>query len=121
MHRGESLPRVVGPEWDQVERSSPTPIEVLARSPAACAYGARSESDASYYVARSHAGVFDAGTEGWICALPDASCPHQAPGPLASRVIGAATRNILEAFARGPAGPAHPAIEYVTGPGPWLR
>jgi len=117
VHRGESLPGVVGPESDQVEVSSPTPrpVEVLARSPAACAYGSTTESDVSYYVARSRAGVFDAGTEGWVCALPGARCSDQAPGPLARRVIEAATRNILDAFAHGPAGLAHPAVDYVTG------
>ena len=116
---GEALPGLVGPEVDQVNPAEPTPrpIEVLARSPVSCG-AAPSYSDVTYYVAGSGAGVFDAGTEDWICALPEAAdCPAPAPPPAARRAIRAATANILTAFAAGPAGRIHPARELIPGTG----
>ena len=117
VHAGESLPGLVGPEFDQVNPSEPTPrpIEVLARSPVSCG-AAPTYSDVSYYVAASGAGVFDAGTEDWICALPAAGCLAAAP-PAVRRAIQAATANILIAFAAGPAGRAHPARELIPSTG----
>ncbi len=117
--RGTSLPGLVGVEFDTVNLSEPTPrpIEVFARSPENC-YGQPVESDVTYYVARSRAGVFDAGTEDWACALPTigmaAKCPPQAERPPVQRVIEAATRNILAAFSRGPAGREYPARDFLT-------
>ena len=118
VHAGEVLPGLVGPEFDQVNPAEPTPrpIEVLARSPVSCG-AAPTYSDVSYYVAASGAGVFDAGTEDWICALPVAAgCPAPAP-PAVRRAIQAATANILTAFAVGPAGRAHPARELIPSTG----
>ena len=113
LHAGESLPGLVGPEFDQVNPAEPTPrpIEVLARSPVSCG-AAPTYSDVSYYVAASGAGVFDAGTEDWMCALPAAACP-MAAAPAVQRAIEAATANILTAFGAGPAGRAHPAHELI--------
>ena len=89
---------------------------MLARSPVSCG-AAPTYSDVSYYVAASGAGVFDAGTEDWICALPVAAgCPAPAP-PAVQRAIQAATANILTAFAAGPAGRAHPAQELIPSTG----
>jgi hypothetical protein len=116
VRRGEPLPGLVGPEFDQVNPSEPTPrpIEVLARSPVSCG-AAPTYSDVTYYVAASGAGVFAAGTEDWICALPEAAdCPAPVQPPV-RRAIQAATANILTAFAAGPAGRAHPARELIPG------
>ncbi len=114
VYRNEALPGLVGPEFDQVnpEEPTPRPIEVLARSPVSCG-APLTYSDVSYYVAGSGAGVFDAGTEDWICGLPYAAgCPDSVP-PAARRAIQAATANILRAFGAGPAGRAHPARELI--------
>ncbi|MBV9445686.1 MAG: hypothetical protein JO345_07305 [Streptosporangiaceae bacterium] len=113
--QGQQLPGLVGPEFDQVNTDAPTPhpIEVIARTPVSCGAPA-TYSDVSYYVAASHAGVFDSGTEDWICALPYAECG--VPGvtkPLVQRAVEAATANVLTAFAAGPAGRAHPAQELI--------
>jgi hypothetical protein len=120
VHGGESLPGLVGPEFDQVNPAEPTPrpIEVLARSPVSCG-AAPTYSDVTYYVAASGAGVFGSGTEDWICALPAATdCPASGVGqPTVRRAVEAATANILRAFAAGPAGRAHPAQELIPGTG----
>lgn len=113
--QGTRLPGLVGPEFDVVSPSGPTPrpIEILARSPEYCdGYAAR--GDVTYYVAGSGAGVFDAGTEGWICGLPTLAmatsfCPRHSVRPPTAQVIETATRNILRVFSGGPAGREHPA------------
>jgi hypothetical protein len=120
VHQGESLPGLVGPEVDQVNPFEPTPrpLEVIAQSPVSCG-ATPSYSDVTYYVAASGAGVFDSGTEDWVCALPYAA-DCQAAGadlPAVRRAVEAATVNILRAFAAGPAGRAHPATELIPGTG----
>ena len=113
LRRGQELPGLVGPEFDQVNPEEPTPhpIEVIARTPVSCG-APPTYSDVSYYVARSKAGVFDAGTEDWICALPGATCDVRGvTEPAVQRAVQAATANVLTAFAAGPAGRAHPAHE----------
>ena len=90
VHAGASLPGLVGPEFDQVNPAEPTPrpIEVLARSPVSCG-AAPTYSDVSYYVAAGGAGVFDAGTEDWMCALPEAAgLPGARPARGAARHPG---------------------------------
>lgn len=107
VRRGQSLPGMVGPESDHVSSSGPTPhgLTVLAHSPVSCAFGAPTTADVTYYAAPSGAGVFDSGTEGWVCALRAGACP-QTPPPPVQQVIQRATATILRTFARGPAGPA---------------
>ncbi len=121
-HQGTVVPGVVGLEFDAVKPPGPTPrpIEIFARSPEHC-HGHAAEGDVTYYVARSGTGVFDAGTEGWSCGLPTVAvatsfCPHQSAQPPAPQVIETATRNILLAFSRGPAGREHPARDFLTSP-----
>jgi len=119
VHLDEELPGLVGPEFDQVNPAEPTPhpIEVIARTPVSCG-APPTYTDVSYYVAHSGAGVFDAGTEDWVCALPGAGCT--APfvyDHTTQRVIEAATANILTAFAAGPAGRTHPARQLIPSSG----
>ncbi len=53
------------------------------------------------------AGGFDSGTSAWICGLtPTCTRGHTAS---ARAIITQVTTNLLEAFAAGPAGQAHPA------------
>ncbi|HEY3604938.1 MAG TPA: N,N-dimethylformamidase beta subunit family domain-containing protein [Sporichthyaceae bacterium] len=112
VHDGQQLRGVVGIEYNHVDLNWPTPrpIEILAHSPSTCA-GRPSHADASYHVEKSGAGVFDAGTMRWVCALRHCGPKTDASsGPILSR----ATLNILRAFAAGPAGVAHPAKDFTT-------
>jgi len=119
---GTRLPAMVGNEYERVDLSVPTPrpIEVLFHSPLTC-QGRPDFADTSYYTVPSGAAVFSSGTQYWICGL-DPGCPRAGPadGPT-HRVLGAITTRLLEAFARGPAGPTHPArdnpAELHIGPG----
>jgi len=120
---GISLPGLIGHEFDTVDLSQPTPrpIEILARSPQACAGSGRAvPADVTYYVAASGAGVLNVGTENWSCGLPTVArvtdrCLTTSPPAVVVRVIERATRNILQTFARGPSGRAYPARDFLTG------
>src|SRR5882757_1401380 len=110
VHNGQQLRGVVGIEYNHISLNWPTPrpIEILAHSPSTCA-GRPSFADASYHVEPSGAGVFDAGTMRWVCALRHCGPKtDDSSGPILSR----ATLNILRAFAAGPAGKAHPAKDF---------
>ena len=109
VHNGQSLPGLVGNEYERVDLAVPTPrpIQVLFHSPVTC--GGRADfADASYYTTPSGAAVFSAGTQYWICAL-DAGCPEDHADPVAHTAITAITERLLRAYAAGPAGNAHPA------------
>ncbi len=112
---GMQLPGLVGPETDAVQLGYPTPrpIEVLLHSPTHCPNDTPTHADASYYVARSGAGVFDAGTIDWVCAI-DAECYGSGP---TQRVVRQVTDNLLTAFARGPVGRTHPAHDNLAALG----
>lgn len=96
---GTRLPGLIGPETDSIQRGYPVPPGVIdvMHSPAACADGGPAYADATYYVSKSGAGVFNAGTIGWVCALG----PCQPPPPTTAD-IALITRIVLTRFAQGP-------------------
>jgi hypothetical protein len=107
---GTSFPGLVGPEYDRVVdiATTPHPIEVLSHSPLSC-QGTGSYQESAYYTVASGAGVFDAATMRWECALGSQCSAHF--GPAARAFVRRATLNLLTAFARGPVGRAHPAAD----------
>lgn len=108
---GQVLPGLIGNEYEQVDLGVPTPrpIEVLFHSPVTCDKRP-GFSDASYYTTPSGAAVFSAGTQYWICGL-DPACPNGGKNPVVAQAIGGITTRLLTAFAAGPAGRAHPAVD----------
>jgi hypothetical protein len=106
---GDRLTGLVGAEYDQVTPSAPTPrpIEVLFHSPVTCT-GHRQFSDTAYYTTASGAGVFASGTSSWICGLVPECTFHPSDQRLVDTVT-TITTTLLQAFAAGPAGKAHPA------------
>ncbi|HET6876019.1 MAG TPA: N,N-dimethylformamidase beta subunit family domain-containing protein [Jatrophihabitans sp.] len=117
VYAGQMLPGLIGPEIDAVQPAYPTPrpIEVLLHSPVSCPAGAPAAADTTYYVAPSGAGVFDAGTIAWACAV-SRRCPVPMSGPT-HRVVRTVTDNLLSAFAQGPAGRLHPARDNLVALG----
>jgi hypothetical protein len=110
VHAGEQLPALIGYEVDAVQPQYPTPhpIEVLLHSPThTCPGGVPPYADSTYYVAPSGAGVFDAGTVDWACAVGDACVKSPVPA-LTAAVVRMVTDNLLRAFAQGPAGRRYP-------------
>ena len=109
LRNGDRIPNLVGPEYDRYDVNAPLPpgpVQVLGHSPVRCS-GRASYSDMTYYSTRSGAGVVATGTNWWISRLNPACPPRD--GCYDERVAGV-TRNILDAFAAGPAGRAHPSI-----------
>lgn len=115
--RNEKLPGLIGPESDAIQLPFPTPrpIQVLLHSPTHCPGRIPADADTSYYVARSGAGVFDAGTNDWVCAV-DPTCHGHVSGPTHT-VIRKVTDNVLQAFARRAAGRLHPAHDNLAALG----
>lgn len=115
---GEHLPDLLWHETDAVELSYPTPrpIEVLLHSPVRCQHHRPlNHAEATYFVAPGGAGVFDAGTMAWACAVRD-SCQEPVPART-STVVRTVTDTLLRAFALGPAGRAHPAVDNLAALG----
>jgi hypothetical protein len=114
--QGTSFPGLVGPEYDRVVdiATTPHPIEVLSHSPLTCS-GHGSYQESAYYTVSSGAGVFDAGTMRWECALGSQCSSHF--GTAARQFVRRATLNLLTAFAQGPAGRTHPAADNTTADG----
>ena len=108
--KGTSFPGLVGPEYDRVVNiaTTPHPIEVLSHSPLTCG-GSASAQESSYYTVASGAGVFDAATMRWECALGSECSTHF--GTAARVFVRKATLNLLTAFAQGPVGKVHPAVD----------
>ncbi len=106
---GSRLPNLVGPEYDRVMRTFPTPrgVEVVLHSPLRCRFHG-SYSDVTYYTAASGAGVVDTGTSSWICQI-DSVCAAGRNSPTTSVAVRGITMNLLRAFAAGPAGIPHPS------------
>jgi hypothetical protein len=107
--KGDRIRNLVGPEYDRYDVNAPLPpgpVQVLAHSPLRCG-GRASHADMTYYSTRSGAGVVATGTNWWISRLNPACPPSEGCyDPRLARV----TRNILDVFAAGPAGRAHPSI-----------
>jgi hypothetical protein len=105
---GTSFPHLVGVEYDRVDPAYPLerPIEVLSHSPLTCG-GAASFGDSAYYTHAGGAGVFNTGTMRWVEAIYGDQ-PHGI-GLAATRFVRQVTRNVLRAFASGPAAAAFPA------------
>jgi hypothetical protein len=114
---GDRLPNVVGSEYDRVHLATPTPrpIHILFHSPLRCG-GLPDAADAAYYTVGSGAAGFNAGTSDWITQL-------NSRDPVVRKVITTVTTRLLEAFAAGPAGRAHPttdnAARYAHAPRSW--
>ena len=67
--------------------------------------------DTTYYSAPSGAGVFSSGTQWWICGL-DPTCKFAGTAVAeVHRVFTAMTTRLLAAFAEGPAGNKHRAVD----------
>ncbi|MFJ6799064.1 N,N-dimethylformamidase beta subunit family domain-containing protein [Streptomyces sp. NPDC091268] len=114
---GESIPHLVGVEYDRVHTAYPTPrpIEILSHSPVVCK-GRRSHANSAYLTLPGGAGVFATGTMRWVEAL-DAGQPgagaHHGLDAQAGAFTRTVTENVLRAFAEGPAGLTRPAADNV--------
>jgi hypothetical protein len=113
VQNGDSFDHLVGTEYDRVTPgySFPRPLEIVAHSPLVC-NGTDSHSDSAYYTVASGAGVFASGTMRWVEGLlagtplgGDEDGMDATTGAFVTQV----TTNLMQAFAKGPAGTHMPA------------
>jgi hypothetical protein len=105
-------------EYDRVNLG-PTPgsLQILATSPLTC-QGTPRISNVTYYTALSGAGVFSAGTLGWVCHM-NGSCSRGAVSTaLARNVLTDTTVRLARGMAAGPLGRTHPSRASVLPPPP---
>ena len=116
---GTRLKDVVLGEYDRAGTSpAPARLQVLATSPLTCK-GSDTVANVTYYTATSGAGVFSAGTLGWVCHM-NGSCPGsdvRATG-LAKQVLTQTTLRLARAMRRGPLGTRHPSTASAPPPPP---
>jgi hypothetical protein len=113
VHLGDAFDHLVGIEADRVYPvpGSPRPMQVLSDVHYNC-LGYPTSAQSVYYTSRSGAGVFDAGTLRWTCALTG-RCSTYDLGERTSAFVRRVTHTLLTAFATGPAAPSHPAHDNV--------
>lgn len=75
LKNGDTLPGLVGYEYDKVYSGNPVPagLIILSKSPVVDNYGVHDVSNATLYTASSGARVFNAATIEWTWGLDDAS------------------------------------------------
>jgi hypothetical protein len=98
---GDRVTGLIGREYDRVFRDTKRPrrLWVLFRSPVTCA-GARSVADTTLARFPSGAAVFDAATQGFVCAF--SGCPKVPVDERVQRLV----HNLLDAYMSGvPSGP----------------
>ena len=88
LKQGDTIPQLVGYEYDRTfELDTPSPVEVVARSPLVDAEGRPGYSEATIYKAPSGALVFGAGSIYW---------PRGLDGPLRDARVERMTANLLK-------------------------
>ena len=110
VHAGQTLPGVVGIEYSGVDLDAPTPrpIEVLFHSPVICGTTRQHDfADAIYYTTPSGAGVFESGTQDWVCGM-DPYCTGPAQAGHVAPILDAISTRLFTTFAAGPARPRTP-------------
>ena len=100
VRRGDHVPGLVGPEADRVypDARLPRPLQVLSHSPYSCR-GVATSAQSVYYSTPSGAGVFNAGTLRWGCAMVD-RCERPL-GRATQRFTRTVTGTLVTEFAAG--------------------
>jgi hypothetical protein len=105
LNAGDTIPQLVGYEYDRTfELDTPSPVEVVARSPLVDAEGRPGYSEATIYTAPSGALVFGAGSIYW---------PRGLDGPLRDARVERMTANL---FKLGLGLPVPPPLLSAIGP-----
>ncbi len=99
MHNGQSIPGIVGYEWDNIDSSfsAPSGVVKVAASSATTHTGTVTMSNTTIYTASSGARVFNAGTNWWSLGLMNTKNPVNNQN-IYSQPLSQITKNILENF-----------------------
>jgi len=97
LHNGDSLPGLVGYEYDGVYQYYPVPegLQIVAKSPVDAIGRIHDEADATLYVAQSGAWVFNAATIQWSVGLDDYGSLTMGLKPAVNPIVQKITDNIL--------------------------
>jgi N,N-dimethylformamidase beta subunit-like protein len=116
--KGTRFRGLVGIEYDRVNPDSPVerPIEILSHSPLTCR-GVNSYADSAYYTHASGAGVFNSGTMRWVASF--GGWYRYGLNRHTARFTLKVTRNVLRAFADGPAADKYPAHDNLAAMDEW--
>jgi hypothetical protein len=119
VRKGSRFRSLIGIEYDRVNPAYPVqrPIQVLSHSPLTC-YGVHSYADSAYYTHRGGAGVFNAGTMRWVESFGP-PLYHWGITRECGRFTRTVTKNVLRAFADGPAAAKHPARDNLAAMHEW--
>lgn len=109
LHNGDSLPGLVGYEFDEVSTKYPDPqtivgidgvsgVEVLSDSPVTDIYGQQDDANTTLYTAPSGARVVNMGTIQWSWGLDDWGCLYNGQPSVVSTAAQQITANILNNF-----------------------
>jgi hypothetical protein len=110
VHSGAEFPNLVGIEADHVNPGPDTPkrLQVLSDASYSC-NGQHTTTQSVYYTWPSGAGVFNAGTLRWTCALDNGRCNVYRLDRRTVRFVAHVTHTVLGTFAHGPAAWLQPA------------
>jgi hypothetical protein len=114
MPAGTVLPLGVQQEFDRASLVTVPDngyLQVLASSPLDC-HGITTYANVTYYTSVSGAGVFSAGTLGWVCSLWGTDCGYGAgrTSSTTRSVLTATTLRLLRGMGAGPLGAGYPSI-----------
>ncbi len=117
LNNGDSIPGVVGYEYDKIWNNGQTPgnLVMLSSSPVTDIYGNNSAANGSIYTTAANGLVFDAGTIYWNWKLDDNTIHHNG----ADARIQQMTLNVLNAMINGiPASTPTPTATATSTPTP---
>jgi hypothetical protein len=103
--KGTSYSELTAVEVDRAYpiATTPRPLRVVAKSRTTCG-DSLTWSTSTYYTTKSGAGVFAAGTMGWVLKAMAKNAP-----PATTKFVSRVTANLVRAMAQGPMGKTHPA------------
>ena len=112
LHNGDSLPGLVGYEFDEVSTQYPSPktivgadgvngVEILAASPVTDIYSQQAIANTTLYTATSGARVVNMGTIQWAWGLDGWGASYNAQPSLVNAAAQQITTNILNNFVTG--------------------
>jgi hypothetical protein len=103
LHNGDSLPHMVGYEYDAVFSYYPIPPgdDSISSSPVTGSDGTQSTSNSTIYTAASGARVFDSGSMNWNWGLDSYACPDCSHPDYSNASVQLITQNLFQNFLSG--------------------
>ena len=103
LHNGDSIPNIVGYEYDAVSSNYPIPAgeDSISASPVTGGDGGQGVSNSTLYTAASGARVFDSGSMDWNWGLDSYASPYSSHPDYTNANVQLITQNLLQNFISG--------------------